>query len=386
MKAISPRVASDLALASYRIKGTLPKGYELKLKSETQQHFSFDLSKHIYKGTSGGFFWRQETGFALIGQGKSQQHAQDHVIAIRGTDSLADALTDVTCHSTNSDNGTSVHTGFQSSFASLRPGLYAYLNQWEIRRQQGVIHCVGHSLGGALAALTADWIKAEFDKTVYLYTFGAPRVGKKDFANSTSTRVDEMFRCVHGADPVPKVPIWPFFHAPLNGNEYLLSRAQGIDFNAHSMPAGPGYINTADHNDWEGLYRQSATTVSQRVVLNYQNRIHTTYSAHWADKIAAALMTIMIDGGATAIVASLQVAGTSIGTVYDVMARTLVDIVKIADKLKEQVKALLGHMLVFAGRGANITIEFTEKFIRWVFSVTIGRLNRAARQALKQNS
>nr|WP_274054955.1 hypothetical protein [Thalassomonas haliotis] len=40
------------------------------------------------------------------------------------------------------------------------------------------MHCVGHSPGGALAALTADWIKAGFGKTVYLYTFAAPRVGK----------------------------------------------------------------------------------------------------------------------------------------------------------------------------------------------------------------
>ena len=385
MPAISPRIASNLALASYDIIGPITKGVKLDLKAETRQHFDFDLSKHVYKGTTGGFFWRQETGFALIGQGKSLLHAQDHVIAFRGTNTLADALTDVTCHSTNSDTGKAVHTGFQSCFASIRPGLFSYLTQDEIRRKQGIVHCVGHSLGGALAALTADWIKAEFKKTVYLYTFGAPRVGKKDFANSTSARVDKMFRCVHGADPVPKVPIWPFYHAPLNGHEYLLSRAQGMDHNAHSMAAGPGYIHTANHSEWENLYQQTATTVTQRVVLNYQNRIHSTYSAHWADKIAAALMTVMIDGGATALIASLQASGTAIGTVYDVMARTLVGIVKLADKLKEQVKAVLGYMLVFAGRGANITIEFTEKFIRWVFSVTIGRLNKAARQALKQN-
>ncbi|WP_281556893.1 lipase family protein [Thalassomonas sp. RHCl1] len=385
MPAISPRVASNLALASYDIIGPVAKGVKLDLKAETRQHFNFDLSKHVYKGTSGGFFWRQETGFALIGQGISREHAKDQVIAIRGTHTLADALTDVTCHSTNSYTGKSVHTGFQSCFASMRPGLYSYLNQIENRRKQGIIHCVGHSLGGALASLTADWIKAEFDKTVYLYTFGAPRVGKKDFATSSSTRVDKIFRCVHGADPVPKVPVWPFYHAPLNGNEYLLSRAQGMDHNAHSMAAGPGYIHTANRNGWENLYQQAAASLSQRVVLNYQNRIQTTYSTHWADKIAAALMTVLIDGGAAAIIASLQAAGTAIGTVYDIMARTLVDIVKVADKLKEQVKGLLGHMLVFAGKGAHITIEFTEKFIRWVFTVTIGRLNKAARQALKQN-
>ena len=385
MTAISPRVASDLALVAYDVKGPIAKGAELELNPETKKHFNFDLSKNVYKGTSGGFFWRKETGFALIGQGRGLLHKKDQVVAFRGTDSLADALTDMTCHSTNSDNSHAVHTGFQRSFASMRNSLYTYFNQDEIRRQKGIVHCVGHSLGGGLATLAADWIKTEFKKKVYLYTFGSPRVGKKDFVIHHSSRVDKMFRCVHGADPVPKIPLWPFYHAPLNGNEYVLSRAQGIDLSAHSMPRGPGYINTANHSSWDGLYRQAATSISQRVVLNYNNRLQTTYSTHWADKIAAAIMTIMIDGGATAIIASLQVIGTSIGTVYDVMARTLADIVKIKTEQTEPLRGLLACMLVFAGKGASVPIEFTAKFIRWVFSVSMGRLQKAARQAIKQN-
>jgi hypothetical protein len=385
MAAISPRVASDLALASYEIKGPLKKGDKLELNAETKKHFNFDLSKNVHKGTSGGFFWRLETGFALIGQGQGTIHNQDHVVAFRGTNSLADALTDLTCHTTNSHNGQAVHTGFQRTFASLKLSLYDYFNQTEVKKQQGIVHCVGHSLGGGLATLAADWIKTEFNKTVYLYTFGCPRVGKKDFAVHHSARVDKMFRCVHGADPVPKVPLWPFYHAPLNGNEYVLSRAQGIDISAHSMPSGPGYINTANHSSWDGLYRQAATSISQRVVLNYNNRLQTTYSTHWADKIAAAIMTIMIDGGATGVIAGLQVIGTSIGTVYDVMARTLADIVKIKTEQTEPLRGLLACMLAFAGKGVSIPIELTVSFIRWVFSVTIGRLQKAARQAMKQN-
>jgi len=345
MTAISPRVASDLALVAYDVKGPVAKGSELELNPETKKHFNFDLSKNVHKGTSGGFFWRKETGFALIGQGRGLLHKKDQVVAFRGTDSLADALTDMTCHSTNSDNSHAVHTGFQRSFASMRNSLYTYFNQDEIRRQKGIVHCVGHSLGGGLATLAADWIKTEFKKKVYLYTFGSPRVGKKDFVIHHSSRVDKMFRCVHGADPVPKIPLWPFYHAPLNGNEYVLSRAQGIDLSAHSMPRGPGYINTVNHSSWDGLYRQAAT----------------------------------------AIIASLQVIGTSIGTVYDVMARTLADIVKIKTEQTEPLRGLLACMLVFAGKGASVPIEFTAKFIRWVFSVSMGRLQKAARQAIKQN-
>ena len=56
MPAISPRIASDIASKAYDIKGPVAKEIKLDLTAETQQHFSFNLSKHIYKGTSGGFF------------------------------------------------------------------------------------------------------------------------------------------------------------------------------------------------------------------------------------------------------------------------------------------------------------------------------------------
>ena len=118
------------------------------------------------------------------------------------------------------------------------------------------------------------------------------------------------------------------------------------------------------------------------MVLNYNNRLQTTYSTHWADKIAAALMTLMIDGGAAGTIASLQVMGTSIGTVYDLMAQS---VVKIADMvgMEDQLKGLLGHMLVFAGKYTAIPIKLTYTFIRWVFEVTLGRLTKAAKIALK---
>lgn len=388
MLAITPRVASSLALASYAIKNGLAKGERLLVNKDVEKHFSFDMSERVYKGTSGGFFWRKETGFALIGQGKpnSMIHRADHIVAFRGTDALADWVTDATAHSTNSDNGNAVHTGFQRSFASIRPGLYDYFNQPHVREQKGgVVHCVGHSLGGALATLAADWISTEFDKTVYVYTFGAPRVGKKDFVMNNRSRVERTYRCVHGNDPVPKVPVWPFIHAPLNGNEYILSRAQGISFDAHKMPSGPGYINTADHNLWEDLDVQSSTSMCQRVILNYNHRLQTTHSTHWADKIAAALMTVMKDGGASGVVASLQATLMPVATVYDVMARTLADIAKIKTEQTEPIRGLLACMLAFAGKGVSIPIKFTEEFIRWVFSVTIGRLYKAARQAMKQS-
>ncbi|MPW29309.1 lipase family protein [Agarivorans sp. B2Z047] len=384
MSAISPSIASKLALLSYQSE-QYKKGQEFTISPEIRKHFDFNLTDGIIQGTSGGLFWRKQTGFVLLGKGKSQQYKNDHVIAIRGTANKADGVTDISSHTTGSDSGSTVHIGFQRSFASFKPELASYLRQVKTSGS-GIIHCVGHSLGGALAGLTADWIKArsEFKGKVYLYTFGAPRVGRNGFATATTGRVDKIFRCVHGADPVPKVPIWPFYHAPITGEEYLLERTQDIRLSAHSMTSGPGYVNTANHHSWDNIYDQTVPNLRKRVVLNYQNRLQTTWSAGWADKIGAAIVTLLVDGGFAATVGMLQTGGAIIGTVYDIMAKSVASIAKMSAGLQERVKGLLGCMLVYAGKGANYAIKYTEQFIRWVFNITIARIYDAARQALKQ--
>src|SRR5690625_5856226 len=67
----------------------------------------------------------------------------------------------------------------------------------------GTVHCIGHSLGGAIANLAADWIKKTRGGAVRLYTFGAPRVGTSWFARSMGGRVQEKYihRVYHKTDP-----------------------------------------------------------------------------------------------------------------------------------------------------------------------------------------
>jgi len=68
----------------------------------------------------------------------------------------------------------------------------------------------GHSLGGAMASNAAAWLmsRPEIDnEKVWLYTFGAPRMGNKEFCeHMDSLGAGRMFRVVHGRDPVPNVP------------------------------------------------------------------------------------------------------------------------------------------------------------------------------------
>ncbi len=239
-----------------------------------------------------------------------------------------------------------------------------------------------HSLGGALATLAANWLRAspEVNSKVRLYTFGAPRVGGKSFSINATSRLDNIYRCVNGADPVPKVPVWPFYHAPFNGSEYLVSRQQGLNFSCHNMQ---NYVELANFQSWGKIYSQKSANVLERVILNYNNRLQASSTDYWADKIAAAILTLLIDGGYATLVFGLQNVGSAISTIYDAIARSMTKIAEISSEFTERVRGLLGHMLVFAGKGANIAIKFTFSFIRWVFDLVLNKLNQAAKAALK---
>ncbi|MDA0382186.1 lipase family protein [Vibrio owensii] len=375
MSDISPKQASYLASAAYAIKNNLE---DLEVPLSLRNDFSF---KNMVTGTSGGFFFRPETGFALLGKGKSQRHKNDLVLAFRGTAGLADGITDLTCSGKGTGTGEIVHSGFQTTFYSMKKGLTRFLRDNPVMGN-GTIHCVGHSLGGALATLAANWISAspEFKGKVNLYTFGSPRVGMKSFSVNSSSRISSHFRCVNGADPVTKAPVWPFYHVPYDGSEYILNRAQGLLPSAHFMSEYSSYTQSAT---WDSLGLQKANSAFKRVVLNYENRLQAKPSADWADKISAAILTLLIDGGFAATVFALQSGGAAIATIYDAMARSMVKISELSSEFASRVKGLLGHMLVFAGKVAQIAIKFTFPFIRWVFELVLGKLNKAVKAALK---
>ncbi len=91
----------------------------------------------------------------------------------------------------------------------------------------------------------------------------------------------------------------------------------------------------------------------------------------------------MVDGGFAALVFAGQNVGAGIATIYDAIARSIVKISELSSEFQERVKGLLGHMLVFAGKGAQVAIKFTYSFIRWVFELVLRKLNQAVKAAIK---
>ena len=80
------------------------------------------------------------------------------------------------------------------------------------------IWVAGHSLGGAIASLSALEMALHYQsKSIGLVTFGEPRVGNLFFARFLDEWVPRAIRLVHQDDAVP--------HLPPQGNDLLLLTA-----------------------------------------------------------------------------------------------------------------------------------------------------------------
>lgn len=106
-----------------------------------------------------------------------------------------------------------VHSGFYDGFAEVEPLLVAKLR--ELSGTGARIWVTGHSLGGALATITAARILRAIDEGADLrlgglVTFGSPRVGDHAFASALSSRARErgvpIVRVRNENDAVTAIP------------------------------------------------------------------------------------------------------------------------------------------------------------------------------------
>lgn len=383
MTTLKPSVAAELAELPYDFTRGLPAGYNQQMISNNiRKYFDINYEKGGIRGTSGGIAFqllKKELGFAITGRGKSEGLKGHHVIAIRGTKAKRDWLTNGNVGMVTGPGGQMVHAGFYKAFVSLRPQLKAYIES----EKPKYIHCVGHSLGGALATLTASWIQADYGIPVKVYTFGAPRVGAESFAVHTKNTIP-TYRVTHGTDVVPWIPLWPFTHVC---DEYLLSANRGARFSiaAHSMAEPtPGYINTAgSYDSYESMASSLASMPARkRIKLDYKLRYEATRSNKFLRLIHQALVSLLVDAGYSAS-ALLNNAFLSSFTLYDLLARTINDIADVSKGRHEEVKGLLGYMLVFCGSMQEVG-RITVAFIKKVFTMMTRSVYLLANQAIER--
>jgi triacylglycerol lipase len=382
MSHLSPKLASELATSAYEL--ITPIGIHSFGNEYIDKYFSINK---VGIGKTGGFIFNRQSGFAAMGLGKGQYQG-DAIIAIRGTEfsSAADWSTNAQIGLSVGDGSQIVHAGFNNAFTSLRPQFGAFLDKWRTSNPDKAIHFVGHSLGGAIASLTADWASVNnYASNINLYTFGSPRVGQQGFATASTHRLNQIYRCTHGADVVPKVPLWPFIHAPYQGVEYRLDNSQGLRISAHGMDptagAEPGYLVSANTEHWGHLHVK-ASEYLKPVKLRYENRNQASYSDQWSEKLSAALITVLKEAGYYGAIVAQATASYGL-TFYDLVAKTLEKIAAAASSFADDVRGLLGHMLSFAGAVVTTVVDLTYATIRAIFNKMLSRLYSSVKDAIK---
>ncbi|MBF0214129.1 MAG: lipase family protein [Magnetococcales bacterium] len=157
------------------------------------------------------------TGFVIspfkVGniQGFGARKGDDLWIAFCGTNDAEDWLDNLDARKEPAMSG-SVHTGFNQALDEIWTMVLDLIAQRGWRR----LHLVGHSMGGALAALAGSrlpgvtaWME------MHIITFGQPRCGDRRWASDMEMLFPESYlRVSNAGDPVPHLPTcWRFRHS-----------------------------------------------------------------------------------------------------------------------------------------------------------------------------
>ncbi|MEO7145766.1 MAG: lipase family protein [Bryobacteraceae bacterium] len=141
------------------------------------------------------------------------------LVAFRGTQTLADWLDDfdaVALPYKAVPGAGFVHLGFQLVYEHVRGSLPALILNGCPGCKRVLV--TGHSLGGALAVLSALDLATNIPPRIVpeLYTFAGPRTGAPDFAAAFNAHISTCYRVVNvieltPLDIVPNVPLPPLY-------------------------------------------------------------------------------------------------------------------------------------------------------------------------------
>lgn len=166
------------------------------------------------------------------------------VLAFRGSESVRNYITDADFPTVTTDicSGCTADQGFYNSWLEARTGILAALKTTAAGNPSYKVVVVGHSLGGAIAAIAAAEIRNSGTSSD-LYTYGQPRIGGSAVSNYiTNQNKGGNFRVTHYDDPVPRLPplILGFVHI---SPEYYIKTGNGVAVTASDITELTGSIN-----------------------------------------------------------------------------------------------------------------------------------------------
>lgn len=329
---------------------------------------------------------RSDFGYCAVGNGDWVGHM---IIVTRGTmgamGTSSDWVSNYNIGMRPAPGGALAHAGFLTIWQGLRPFVETSIRAYGPTH----IHCVGHSLGGALATLNADFISSRRAAKVAVYTFGAPRVGNLAFAERLTQRLGagRIKRVYHPADPVPMIPMLPFFHA--GGLRLSVPAGALVDASAHLMGTSyaPRMAGLTDEGGWDALARAQQTAsdfqIGQwlRQAANHRGG-WLMRSATLLENIGRALARLLARAAMLVIGSGVSAAVTAALTSLDLLAWLLARAAELAVGIAEEVAGLVRAIFGFLGRTVAGTVEVTRRALRWVLDLLFSFLSAAAHAAI----
>jgi hypothetical protein len=378
---LSPKIASELAEEIYDILDeTLAKKFLMR------PEFSNKTSKQTLVADLGFNFIKTQSAFGLCTMG-GKSYERDLFIIFRGSTKMrADWMTNASIGLQTSTSGWPVHKGFNSAFKSMRLQIQTFLSKID---SSITIHCIGHSLGGAVATIAAHWISRNTNNSVKLYTFGAPKPGLMMYANSVTRelRADNIFRVYHATDPVPMIPLYPYVHPPFPGfGHYIDSNESIFSAGAHDIAK---YVQNVSEIDWNELKRRKPLFSAESGIKHWLESnipVHAGTPRIW-EWLNSALIYVLTKL-TSAFVGTLQACLIGAFTITDTLAMILQKGIELGKSLKlpelsRWVFLLMNKIMQALGMGvADESFEFTQTFIRNILFRLNQRLNDEARKAL----
>lgn len=385
---LSPGIAWNLASEAYIVRDTDEKDFR-KIFSPTGVSPLRNIidveGLEVLSGNSGWF--GSSSNFGFIAPIKNRP--SEFVLATRGTASMADACTDVSAALKQGPDGHSVHAGFHNVWESYSSQLSRYL----AKRRVGRIHCVGHSLGGALANLNAGYLAKSIN--VNLYTFGEPRVGLRGYSEYLSSLipVENVFRVRHELDVVSMVPCFGFMHAPyVNDSIVLTSGFHPLVYSSHLMADGYKESSSLDIS-WSSLKTKSKARkdyLTQSMALWQENdQFYLEQLSAFPGGYMSGRLLILINAAIDSIFkrmgtcSLISVENYSSGnfTVLDQLCEMIYRFGQTSVEASKSVISILKSMLHFIGKVASLVVDAAITTLRWVVGQFIGVLTQIASRA-----
>lgn len=230
---------------------------------------------HVFKGPTTGFVVTDiisDTASDTEGYVGYLPSDKSIYVVYRGSSSIRNWISNLdafkTSYTSFSECGCQVHKGFYQAEQKVIGGVISAVKTLRSKYTTYAVKATGHSLGAALAQLTAmDLVKAGYAAT--LYNFGQPRVGDQKYASFATGKVP-TWRVTHNKDTVPHIPYttgMEFYHECREEFEDASGKVRTCDTSCEDPTCADQYpfaqTNVDDHLLYLGLQVSSCTAVSR---------------------------------------------------------------------------------------------------------------------------